>query len=622
MISPAHLSLQKKGFLLVAVPLVFELVFLGILVYMLDQAERDLGKESKSKIILSISHNLEQGLLDSITLISAYAATGDALCARRFEEIVTLSTNGFAEARRLVGPRSACLQDLDSLELVEMKAFEKLALAKGDIQDGNVNKAVQTLRRDAPEMNQLFQEFSSRCKAFQNKIAQEASPPARIQRQHVRTYLLAGVLSNIVICLALAGFYGRTIVSRLQIIMANAERFARHESLHPELSGSDEIASLDRTVHNMERGLTHAWNLLQASEEQNRLIMQSMPVGIAVVAADQSLEWSNAKLEEMTGYTLTELTVRRWQDILPEPRDRRLEPNQNSPGTSPAPLQATLVKASGEALPVQLSVSTIHAAGESKLLLMIEDVSARLEMENLKREFVNIVSHDLRTPLTSLAVMLESFNMPVYATFTDRGLGALERMQNETARLQRLVRDLLDLARIESGKLGLSLSDEPIATAIDAAIDSVRYLADQKHITIKHDGDNPPLAMDTDRIIQVIVNLLSNAIKFSPEGGQILIHTSREDDWLKTAVIDAGPGIAADKLELIFERFGQVSKDDAKVRGGTGLGLTIAKLIVESHQGKIGVESQPGKGSQFWFALPCSPGTTLVVPLTVDQEAV
>ncbi len=439
MISPEQLSLQKKGFLLVAVPLVFQLLFIGVLVFMLNQAEHDLGKESKSKLILSIGHNLEQGLLDAISLISAYAATGDALCARRFEEIVANSTNGFAEVRRLVGPRSPFLQDLDSLELAEMKVFEKLALAKGDIEAGNVNKAVYALRKDSAEMNQQFQEFSSGCKTFQDKIAQEASAPSRIERSHVRTYLLAGVGINIVICFALAGFYGRTIVSRLRIIMENAERFARRETLHPELSGRDEIASLDRTVHNMERGLTLAWNQLQASEEQSRLIMQSMPVGIAVIGGDQTIEWTNTKLEQMTGYAHTELAARPLQDILPRTLDWRSERGDDNRSTPHMPLAAELSKVSGEPLPVELSVSTIQTDGVNKSLLMIEDVSARQEVENLKREFVNIVSHDLRTPLTSLGVMLESFNMPVYATFTDKGLGALERMQNETARLQRLV---------------------------------------------------------------------------------------------------------------------------------------------------------------------------------------
>jgi len=180
----------------------------------------------------------------------------------------------------------------------------------------------------------------------------------------------------------------------------------------------------------------------------------------------------------------------------------------------------------------------------------------------------------------------------------------VEGAQKESARLMKLVSDLLDVARMEAGKFEIVRERTDFKRITDRAIRSVLPLSDQRNITIEDATGSVELEADEDRLIQVMVNLLSNAIKFSPAGSTISIHAPTTRKELEVKVKDQGRGIPAQHLEAIFERFWQVEATDARQRQGTGLGLAICKTIIEGHDGCIGAESIVGEGSTFWFRLP------------------
>lgn len=266
------------------------------------------------------------------------------------------------------------------------------------------------------------------------------------------------------------------------------------------------------------------------------------------------------------------------------------------------------------------------------LLLVIKDITERQEIARLKDEFVSVVSHELRTPLTSIRGSLGLLLTGRLGTLTDKGQHMLEIAVNNTDRLIRLINDILDFERIESGTVALLKESCNIAELMEQAVETMQAMADKANVTLKSLTVPVRCNIDCDRIIQVLTNLLSNAIKFSPPGSTVelkaeiinaqdLNDRTQEPYRLNTlpmalaqptdpcpalliTVQDQGRGIPADKLGSIFERFQQVDASDARQKGGTGLGLAICRAIVEQHDGKIWVESTPGQGSTFYLLLP------------------
>jgi signal transduction histidine kinase len=172
----------------------------------------------------------------------------------------------------------------------------------------------------------------------------------------------------------------------------------------------------------------------------------------------------------------------------------------------------------------------------------------------------------------------------------------------------------LDIEKLEAGKLEMTFANVDADSILDRSVESVRSFGDQYGIKFEVEKCNATVFADGDRLVQVLVNLLSNAVKYSPKDGTVTVSTTVDGDFLRFAITDQGRGIPLDFIGKVFERFEQVETADAIKRGGTGLGLAICKAIVEQHKGVIGVESELGQGSSFWFRIPLaeakSPATT------------
>jgi signal transduction histidine kinase len=235
-------------------------------------------------------------------------------------------------------------------------------------------------------------------------------------------------------------------------------------------------------------------------------------------------------------------------------------------------------------------------------------LSQARELDRMKNNFSSAVSHDLRTPLTSILG---------YAEFLEDGIGGELSAEQQTyvvqimrgaRRLEHLVDDLLDFARIDAGTFQLKRQPVDLAIALQEVTDSLRPQLDEAGLTVALDLPDAPLvaSLDAPRIERVLFNLLHNAIKFTEPGGSIRLRARREGDAVRCEVSDTGIGIAPEQIPKLFKRFSQL--EDGSVKGGTGLGLSIAKAIVEAHGGDIGVESERGRGATFWFTLPAEPG--------------
>lgn len=244
----------------------------------------------------------------------------------------------------------------------------------------------------------------------------------------------------------------------------------------------------------------------------------------------------------------------------------------------------------------------------SKLCGISHDVTERRHAEKRVSEFYSTVSHELRTPLTSIRAALGLIEGGLTGSISDETLELIQIARGESDRLIRLINDILDIRKIEAGKLQFELQPLLPTEVVSSTLATLRSVAQESNIElISTIDDNTEFIGDRDRIIQVLNNLISNAIKFSLSGNQVAISVSKtEDCMVRFSVADKGPGISERDISKLFELFQQVDSSDSRSRGGTGLGLAISKAIVNRLGGRIGLESELGVGSTFWFELPAA----------------
>jgi len=236
-------------------------------------------------------------------------------------------------------------------------------------------------------------------------------------------------------------------------------------------------------------------------------------------------------------------------------------------------------------------------------LLLVQDLTRIRRLETVRRDFISNLSHELRTPLASLKALAETLqdgaldDPPAARRFIDQ-------IQIEVDALTQMVTELLELSRIESGRLVLDLKPASAFDLLDSACKRMQLQAERAGLTLRVDCDDnlPQIKIDAQRLEQVLVNLIHNAVKFTHEGGEVILEAGSGIGEIRFAVKDTGIGIPLEDVSRIFERFYRVDK--SRTGSGTGLGLSIAKHIVEAHGGKIWAESIEGKGSTFYFTIP------------------
>jgi signal transduction histidine kinase len=226
------------------------------------------------------------------------------------------------------------------------------------------------------------------------------------------------------------------------------------------------------------------------------------------------------------------------------------------------------------------------------------------ELERFKKELAGIVSHELKSPLTSVNTFLISLSTGVFGDLPAKARDKAARAEKSVERLMGLIKDLVNLDRLEASELEMAPQQIRIDDVVSSSVDAIKELAEKAKVRIEIKSSPETVYADPDRLVQVIVNLVSNAMKFSPPESTITVETCLQEGYLNLKVIDQGRGIPASMKQDIFKPFQQVEAEDAKTKKGTGLGLTICRNIVEQLGGKIGVDSIEGKGSTFWFSIP------------------
>ncbi|MFN7086279.1 MAG: response regulator, partial [Burkholderiales bacterium] len=365
----------------------------------------------------------------------------------------------------------------------------------------------------------------------------------------------------------------------------------------------------------------------------------------SIVSTDERgiIRTFNRAAERMLGYTAVEVVGKATLAVIHDPQEiaqrakaltaelgRVIEPGfevfvaKTRSGT-PDETEWTCVRKDGLRFPLLLSVTALHD-GQDNLtgfLAIGYDMTERKAMERLKNEFISTVSHELRTPLTSIMGSLGLLTSGIGGSLPDQASSLIEIARKNAARLVRLINDILDIDKIESGKMRFDLREHELMPLVSQAIEANRDYARQFGVDFVIERALPlaRVKVDSDRLAQVFTNLLSNAAKFSPRGTKVAIAVERTDGCIRISVTDSGAGIPPEFESKIFQKFCQADSSDTRQKDGSGLGLSITKAIVEHSGGRIGFRSRPGAGTTFIVDLPeVSPSVAAPVAAAPHQH--
>lgn len=361
------------------------------------------------------------------------------------------------------------------------------------------------------------------------------------------------------------------------------------------------------------------WDITEAEEHSKTVALKEKklsslynlsPVAIALNSfEDGRFIEGNPELYRMTGYTEAEFCQLSYWDITPEhyadEEQKQLELLRVTGRYGPYEKQ--YIHKSGHLIPVLLSGVLIEDVdGEQKIWSIIQDITERKRIEQMKNEFVSSVSHELRTPLTSISASLGMLANGMLGSVPEKMSSVIDIAYKNSQRLSVLINDLLDMEKLLAGKMDFDIRLQLLHPIVDQSLKENKAYADGFAVEFALIDNAPPVsvAIDAQRLLQVLANFLSNAVKFSPANSKVDIKIDVLTKAVKISVIDCGPGINEDFRAHIFQKFSQADASDSRQRGGTGLGLAISKELVERMNGEIGFTSVPGKGATFFAIFP------------------
>jgi PAS domain S-box-containing protein len=466
---------------------------------------------------------------------------------------------GFAEEpdqrERLARMETLARAKLEELEaVIELRRQGRAAEAMARVASGRGNALMSEIRTITNEMREVER----------RRIDESIAEDARRAEQTERIILLL--------------FVGMLIGAGATVVLVRRYALARHTLLMT----------------------------IRAEAARERAIFEAAMDGILVVRPDGQIERANPAAERIFH------TARRGLEgqaaaALVEPSAAgdlsRLLQGRGREGAAKR-REIAGARADGGTFPLEVSVAELKDADEA-VLLFVRDISERREVERMKDEFVSTVSHELRTPLTSIAGSLGLIAGGAAGPLPEKAARLITIAQSNSQRLVRLINDVLDLEKLESGKLPFHFEVLELRELGQRALDGVKGYADQLGVDlVLSGGPTVPIRGDPDRLVQIVTNLLSNAAKYSPKGGTVRVTVTREGSNAQLTVRDSGPGIPEAFRDRIFSRFAQADSSDARGKSGTGLGLYIAREIAERHGGRLWFESPPEGGAVFHLDLP------------------
>ncbi len=487
------LSIAKKGFILVSVPLIFELIFVLSLGILLDQSRHDAQELNQSRAFVSGISDLTKDFLDLGIALAAYRSTRAKSFIDQYDAIYAKLPAKFEALEQTSADRPARLKHLAQLKQTG-KDLTALTQAFRRPTDSAMVYLLDPMAY-RQKVSDAYTSFMEETKVItkEEEQLQQNNPAAESRLRNAVVFCIwSGVVVSIVITVLLLRFFALGITQRLTTLIDNYRRFSQKRTLLSPVGGDDEIADLDESFHTMAKKLAMA--------------------------------------------------------------------------------------------------------------------------EERKKLYTQMISHDLRAPLAAIQGTLAVALKGVYGDLNDKGKKRLGAAEADSDRLINLINEMLDIDKLEDGRLEVDKEPCRLEDILDGAINSVSTLAEAKQIHIDNkfyshrrdseEDDAFVVVADQERLKRVVINLLHNSIKFSPRSETIEVNSTISEDNLKIMIKDRGPGIKPEEARKLFQPFIQGESGKKIGEAGSGLGLAICKAIVEAHGGEIGLESKVGYGSIFWFSVP------------------
>ena len=367
---------------------------------------------------------------------------------------------------------------------------------------------------------------------------------------------------------------------------------------------SDEVGELAASFNEMTRRL----RATTVSRDYLDRVLGTMGECLVVCGLDGTISRVNKAACRLAGATEEELIGRRCEEVFRPPEGRRTLFEGLSPDSSLFGMETEILAKNGEPIPVMASVAEMSGAGGSPqgYVVVAGDLRERLRIERQKDEFVTMVNHELRAPLTAVRGALGLLSGGVAGNLGDHAGELLEIAMRNSRRLERLIDDILANQKLESGRMEFRFDEVELKPLLEQALESMATYREDYEVEFSLDAEpaGARVRVDSDRLIQVVTNVLMNAAGFSPAGETVAVTVGRHKGLLRIAVADRGPGIPEDFRDKVFEKFARVDPADSRRRGGTGLGLSISKAIMGEIGGDISFETEVGVGTTFFIDLP------------------
>lgn len=404
--------------------------------------------------------------------------------------------------------------------------------------------------------------------------------------------------------------------SRAMKELHDSQAALRHAHDELELRVQERTAELAHTNRSLqaevsERKRTEA--ALQEAHQRLRFHVENSPLALVEWNSEFRVHGWSPQAEHIFGWKEEEVLNKyptEWHFIPPEelPKVRKVIADTIAGHTLRQVVGIQIYRHDGSTIDCEWYLSALvdERGRLVSVLSLIQDVTERKALERLKDDLVSTVSHELRTPLASLRGFAELMLTRVFSLTQQREF--LTIIHNESKRLAQLINDFLDLQRTEAGRQEYHFKTIDVLAVAHETVAIFQANSNRIAIHLLREPAPPPVRADADRLRQVLLNLLSNAVKFSPHGGEITIGTRREGAAVVVWIRDQGIGIAPDALPKLFTKFFRADTKETRKIGGTGLGLALVKRIITAHGGHVWVESEPGKGSTFFFTLPIETG--------------
>jgi PAS domain S-box-containing protein len=648
-------SVFSRGLMLVVIPIIFQLCFAVWLSVVLADAQRKLQEQWQSEELIRLACQLSRDSTDVLVYMQMPANIKSLVGDETMRVRINRPQEDYFRLQELAGknPKHAIpLQHLKDVGLVmyqlqrkELENAERLKTTAHRKSPGRARWRAQrrarkraelmregkpippNLRESAPARGVVLgapvvDDYKSTLKRAGPQFYESINEVVKSEEESMRDTnafgagaiskinftLLLIALSSIGVTVFLGYLYSVSIRKPLQHLGENGKRLSRRETLLPAIAGKDEFSRLDQLLQ---------VNSVEVEEAlaRERAVIENAADMICIVDEGGSFVSVNPFVEPMLGYLQEELleapvnsVVQAEQSLLADEYLRKAIADGESY------FELRMKKRNGDCADTRWSC--IWSPEEKKLFCVVQDVSEEKAIEQLKQDFADMISHDLRSPLMAMSNSLTLIEAGAKGEISQEAKVSVEASAKNVEKLIALVNDILDFQKLKAGKMQLKLERNSLQSIVKEAADLLIESAQHKSVELVLPEGELMVECDRNKILQTVVNLLSNAIKFSEAGSKVTVEISQSLDNVSLSVSDTGPGVPAEFRSKIFEPFEQAPSDRA--REGTGLGLAICKLVADAHGGRIFVESnshgancdalEPGSGSVFVIELPVNAG--------------